>query len=293
MQRLFSVVINYFNMDVDAYQLAAACLFSAALANEDELVLEVIVVDGSLMPDPHLASQLTRIGCKYIHEGRQLTFAEGYNLGASHARAEWIVLCASDVFPSITFFREVQLLISELSSDRIGCIVPRLTISDLPAQESQLLQWGTYALPMMTLNLNVIHRRLLEEIGGVPAAYGGGYNDILMAMRIKEKGRSIFMIPTRCTHYGQLTRRVGGSNFRFNEDRARFVAENPQMVDLGSIWDLRVSSLTTNRFARVLWSASRVFGRGRIRRRVCYSLVTLTALLQRIERAPSSAASAV
>jgi GT2 family glycosyltransferase len=240
---MFSVVINHYSSGGYAPHLAAASIFSAALSIRDPLVKEVLLVDGSLIPDPTLQSYVQNMGCQYLHAGRRLSFAEGYNLGVSRASQEWVVLCASDVFPSLGCYGAIADFLSKINLDTVGCIIPRLTSSDLPYQKSRFFSRHACTVPIMTLNFNVLSRPYLQSIGGVPVEYSGNYNDIELSIKIHDDGKRIYMLPIRCVHYGSLTLQSGGSNVSAERDRITFAARHPDLVDYGSLWDLRVASL--------------------------------------------------
>jgi hypothetical protein len=240
---MFSVVINHYSGGAYAPHLAAASIFSAALSRRDPLVKEVLLVDGSPNPDPKLQNYVQDIGCQYLHAGHRLSFAEGYNLGASQASQEWVVLCASDVFPSLDCYSAICGFLSTISADTVGCIIPRLTSSDLPYQKSRFFTRHACTVPIMTLNFNVMNRAYFNSIGGVPVQYSGNYNDIELSIRIHGDRRRIYMLPVRCVHYGSLTLQSGVSNVSANRDKDSFAARHPRLVDPGSIWDLRVAAL--------------------------------------------------
>lgn len=240
---MFSVVINHYAGAGSAPHLAGASIFSASLSRRDPLVSEVLLVDGSPAPDPKLQQFVEEMGCRYLHSGRRLSFAEGYNYGASHATQDWVVLCASDVFPSLDCYSAISTFIAGVDAATVGCIIPRLTSSDLPYQKSRLFAQRACVVPIMTLNFNVMNRRYLESIGGVPTAFSGNYNDIGLCIRIHEDAKQIYMLPVRCVHYGSLTLQSGVSNVSADRDRQTFAAQYPQLVDPGSIWDLKVGAL--------------------------------------------------
>jgi GT2 family glycosyltransferase len=240
---MFSVVINHYCGQDHAPHLAAASIFSAALSVRDPWVKQVLLVDGSAQPDPTLQQYIQHIGGRYLHAGRRLSFAEGYNHGLAQASEDWVVLCASDVFPSLDCYRQLAGFLSAIDNDTVGCVITRLTSSDLPYQKSRLFAARTCTVPVMTLNFNVFRRSYLQAIGGVPVAYSGNYNDIELSIRIQRDGRRIYMLPIRCVHYGSLTLQTGGSNLSAEHDLQAFAAHHPDLLDYGSMWDLRITAL--------------------------------------------------
>jgi GT2 family glycosyltransferase len=255
---MFSVVINHYSGGGHTPHLAGASIFSAALSVREPLVGEVLVVDGSPTPDPGLRGYLEEMGCQYLHAGRRLSFAEGYNFGASRAGQEWVVLCASDVFPSLDCYAAVADFLARIDQASVGCIIPRLTSSDLPYQKSRFFARYACTVPVMTLNFNVFRRRYLEEIGGVPLEYSGNYNDIELSIKIHQDGRRIYMLPVRCVHYGSLTLKTGNSSVSIERDKVTFGHRHPELVDRGSMWDLHVASLMKPGLIPVLLYISRL-----------------------------------
>lgn len=276
---MFSVVINHYCDLDDAPQLAAASIFSAALSARDPLVREVLLVDGSLHPDLRLQRYVEQIGVRYLHAGSRLSFAEGYNFGLSHASQEWVVLCASDVFPALDCYRRFADFLASVSPDTVGCLIPRLTTSDLPYQKSRLFERRTCTVPVMTLNFNVFRRAYLSAIGGVPTEYSGNYNDIELSVRIRRDGRHIFMLPVRCVHYGSLTLRSGGSNVSASRDLQAFAAHHPELLDYGSMWDLRLTSLLRPGLLTTLMHLSKLIRAPRARTVVTRWIMRLVPLL--------------
>ena len=237
----FSVVINYFSTGNNPHLRASAQL-SASLSIRDPLVREVIVVDGSEASNSIIDEDLTRIGVRYHHAGRRLTFAEGYNLGARLTSAPWLVLCASDVYPSLDFYGKAHDFIRR-SEDAVGCIIPRLTTADLPIQESLRAAGSVCTVPLMTLNLNIFNRNVFFALGGVPEQYSGAYNDVEMSIKIKESGRAIYMIAARCCHFGRLTLLTASSDVSIRGDREKFYALYPRLASPGGFWDLDIAAL--------------------------------------------------
>jgi len=255
---MFSVVINHYSGQANTPHLAGASIFSAALSVRDPLVKEVLLVDGSLSPDLKLQKYVQDMGCQYIHAGRRLSFAEGYNLGISRASQEWVVLCASDVFPSLDCYRSICEFLSKIDVETVGCIITRLSSSDLPYQKTRFFASYCCTVPIMTLNFNVLKKSYLQSIGGVPTEYSGNYNDVELSIRIHSDRKHIYMLPIRCVHYGSLTLQTGGSNVSAERDIETFAAHHPDMMDYGSMWDLRLTSLTKPRLLKVLLQLSKI-----------------------------------
>ncbi len=245
----FGVVLNHFSK-TNVPHLRASLLFAASLSLQDPLVLELLVVDGSAERDEWLCGEIERLGGRYHHEGHVLSFAEGYNIGARMITAPWIVLSASDVYPALDFFQSAFSLIQRGSSE-IGCIIPRLTVSDLPIQESNQSPMSICVVPLMTLNLNVFERETFFEIGQVPECYSGAFNDVEMCIRIHDSKKLIVMLPTKCVHYGRLTLSAG-SNYRYPPDRDVFFSRFPHLAKIGYFWDVDIARICGGRVGVLL-----------------------------------------
>ncbi len=276
---MFSVVINHFCAVPGAVHLAAASIFSAALSRRAELVREVMVVDGSPRPDAAPRARLEDMGCTYRHAGGRLSFAEGYNLGIAEASQEWVVLCASDVFPSLDCYDAIATFLARIDVASVGSIITRLSASDLPYQKSRFFSGNVCAVPVLTLNFNVFRREYLTAIGGVPEAFSGNYNDVELSIRIHQDRRRIYMLPIRCLHYGSLTLRSGGSDVSAQRDRATFAARYPELVDPGSMWDLRLTTLSPSALLTVLLQLARITPTHHARTRLTRGVLRLVPLL--------------
>lgn len=257
---MFFFVINHFNPKDGPAHLGASTVFSAALAAAAPEVKTVLVVDGSSEPDPVLAARLREVGAQYAHVGRSLRFAEGYNYGLAQSNQPWTILSASDVYASQTIFSTLmEHCPADPSASDIGCIIPRLTVSDLPLQQAGRRQYRrVLKVPLMTLNFNVFPTDYLRRVGGVPEEFSGNYNDVILSKRIYDDERSILLIPDRCFHYGSLTLASGKSNVRADADLKRFITSYPELSDPGSLWELDLSKFTKSPMLRLLAKLSRI-----------------------------------
>ena len=182
MRRLFFVVINHYATPGAPAFLAASTIFSAALSVGQAGVTRVLVVDGSAAPDPELRRGLAAVGADYLHEGRRLGFSEGYNAGLARSDQPWTILCASDVYPSLTFYDYLARFCLTPQAQAAGCLVPQLSFSDLAVQAYSRIK-APIAIPLMTLNCNVFDTAYLRALGGVPQEFNGYYNDVVLARR--------------------------------------------------------------------------------------------------------------
>ncbi|WP_370248092.1 glycosyltransferase family 2 protein [Nocardioides sp.] len=282
---MFSYVINHFSPPGGPAHLRHSTALAASLAAAIDLVDQVVVVDGSAEPDETLRETLGEtLGGKlvaYVHDGRRLSFAEGYNRGLAAASGAWTVLAASDVYPHPQALRSAARLVERVGAETIGCIIPRLTSSDLPLQEtrSHFLS-RPVRVPLMTLNLNMFPTAYLRELGGIPEQPGGNFNDVLLGARIHRSGRSIWMVPDRVPHYGSLTLEAGGSSASVSRDRAFMAEHHPDLVSAERFWGLSVRAQSGGHpgLARMLRLAS-VAPAGR-RARVDARVLTLHTALR-------------
>lgn len=273
-------VINHFRAAPAQTHLTASTWLSATLASRSDHVAQVIIADGSTQPDRDLQELVASDPkIEHVHSGHQLTFAEGYNLGLSSVKTEWVTLSASDVYPNDAFFSELVAEIAK-ADEKVGCFIPRLTQSDLQAQEpSRLFGRKTRRTPLMTLNLNAFRTRLIrDELGGVPTIYSGNYNDVHLSQQLCRRGLETVLLTTVVVHYGSLTLSSGTSNVRAEKDFAAFSERNPSSVKVESLWHVRPSTFVSAPLARTILQVSEAAPRSIRRRTVSHALRCLVNL---------------
>ncbi len=249
---MFSFIINHFDGSVPKPHLSASTLFAASLAKASPAVDEVIVVDGSAAANPCLQERCAELGARYLHAGRQLTFAEGYNAGAAVATASWLVFCASDVYVNNRTLDSIARATTTLPAERIGCLVPTLSYSALEMQRSTEASGRISIVPLTTINCNVFEAGFFREIGGIPEVYSGNYNDVEIAIRIVERGRHIYQVDDPAVHYGSLTLAAGGSNARQDRDRETFHRQRPAYFSSAYAWNVDYRPLLSHPLARAI-----------------------------------------
>lgn len=254
--RFFVVINHYAGANAPAY-LAQSTLFSASLSMAAESVGAVMVVDGSDVPEAALAAQLTAIGANYTHAGRRLSFAEGYNAGLALSDRPWTVLCASDIYPSLSLYPALDAACAAAGAD-VGCFIPRLTTGDLGLQRVAGQARRAVDVPLMTLNFNVMRTDYLRAIGGVPSEFQGCYNDVLMSRRIAADGKVVRMLPEQCLHYGSLTLKSGGSNVSFDRDAAQLRTTYPELWREHGLWHLNLRALSDDAGVRAVERVTRL-----------------------------------
>ena len=261
---MFFHVIQHFRPPGAGSHLCASTLFSAALASQSDKVSTVLIVDGSKVSDPIFAERVRELGANYLHAGRELTFAEGYNLGLERSDQPWTILSASDIYPSTDLYETFAGICSKFPATSIACIIPRLNRVDLNLQASGRDNTGrAIALPLMTLNLNAFPTDYLRSIGGIPDNFSGNYNDVLLARRFMEDGREILLAPVDCLHFGSLTLKAGPSNVSFQRDLERFSDQFPELHREGAFWHLNLAEFTRDRRLRILSTLARLLPKSR------------------------------
>ena len=261
---MFFHVVQHYSPPGAGSHVCASTLFSTALARQSDKVATVLVVDGSEASDPTFAERVRELGAQYLHGGRRLTFAEGYNLGLAQSDQPWTILSASDIYPSPEVFEVLAGLCCDPPGTQTGCIVPRLSRADLGLQESGRDHTGArIELPLMTLNLNAFPTDYLRAIGGIPETFSGNYNDVLLARRMACDSRAIILAPVDCLHFGSLTLRTGASHVSYEHDLARFATEFPELYREGDYWHVRLEKFTRQRRLKLLSLTARLFPKDR------------------------------
>lgn len=221
-----------------------------------------MVVDGSAEPNLGLRDWIISIGASYHHSGKRLTFSQGYNTGLAISDQPWTILCASDVYASLTIFEKLAEFCAQTRLDDVGCIVPRLSFSDLPLQMSRGTMSRPLSIPLMTLNFNVFPTEYLRNIGGVPDDFTGNFNDVLLCRKIRADGRNIVMLPECCVHYGSLTIGSGATGVSQQRDRDRMANSYPELFDRYGFWHLDLRHFTDSLLLRIaLTVSSKVYPR--------------------------------
>ncbi|MHC4789713.1 MAG: glycosyltransferase family 2 protein [Planctomycetota bacterium] len=220
------VVICHYNRE-GAPHIRHMALHSAAfLCRERPADLNIVLVDGSRAPDRELARGLEPLGVRYAHLGRELSFAETYNAGIRSSSAPVVVTMANDVLIEAG---QVRALAREVGNG-VGCALPYLTASDYGAQTARRLRVPRRCFPTrMTLNVNAFAREALERIGLIPDQMTGCYNDVILSIRLHEKGyRVVLRNVGRVIHLGQQTLKTGATNVAYEADARLFAEQYPR-----------------------------------------------------------------
>jgi len=217
---LAGFVINYYwrpSFPPSHHTVTILCI-QALKANSG--VGRVVLVDGSNQPDSCIEDVCNREGIDYFHSGRELTFAQGYNIGWKLFDEPYVGLIANDILvPDGT----TDKMLKWIRIHDVGCVFPYLSYCDYPGQIDTFVRKPVTCEPTsMTLNFNLFKKSVLEEIDGIDEKYLGCYNDVISLMRMRKLGYRVVLVGgTRAVHIGQMTI-VQGSNYKQEADVARF-----------------------------------------------------------------------
>lgn len=247
------MVVNYYCEPHFTPAIKYTTLLSLQLLRQNENVETILLVDGSTQPDLMMAGYCRSMGVTYHHAGRSLQFAEGFNVGLAMLNEPFIGLMANDIFPPAD---TVKKLLSILSISDVGCVFPYLSYCDYPGQMYDFVHRAVTCEPtIMTLNLNLFKREVLEKAGGVNESYSGSYNDLILLMKIRQMGYRVVLVgDTRVTHLGQMTISQG-TTYKKEKDRQRFIIEYPNYVSKHGAWQVAhwKRPLATNKLVSFLW----------------------------------------
>lgn len=187
------VVINYFNPTKNKalFTQTELCI-TAYLSNNDCFVL---LSDGSGIIDNEMVILSKQIKFIYLASQNKLSFAQGYNQGVDYFldkdEIKYIVLSANDIIVDKDTVQ--KLLNCHCAGNNIGCVIPYLSESDYHLQNKKFA-FKDRQVPLMTLNCNLFFKDDLIKIGKVPAYLSGYFNDVVMASKLFEIGKSILIV---------------------------------------------------------------------------------------------------
>jgi hypothetical protein len=246
---MIGVAVNFFQKVNSTDHVEHSLFFCLSLLRLAPEITQIVVSDGSLIRNERVQSYCDERGVKYLHVGKEMSFAESYNAGIRHLTTNFICTLASDVFVRSDTFTKIKNFLSEVDAETLGAVIPYLSDSDLPGQAST----GPGPIrvsPLMTLNLNVFPRAVLDAIGGVNDEFSGCYNDFIMAKKLTDLGRKIYLVDAYAVHYGRLTR-ITGTNVDYLADKDKFAQLYPELYLPGVSWDLDLTKFGgTSRFRR-------------------------------------------
>jgi GT2 family glycosyltransferase len=250
---LAGFVINYYRRPSFPPSHRTATTLSIQALKENIGVGHVILVDGSNQPDLYMQDVCNREGIDYLHTGKELTFAQGYNIGWKLLGEPYVGFMANDTFPSKGTISNLLEYIKLLD---VGCVFPYISYCDYPGQIYTFARRPITCEPtIMTLNLNIFKREVLEKVMGVDDGYSGCYNDIILLMKIRSTGYRVVLVGnTRVFHMGQMTLSQGSTYAqekdirKFKEQYSSYMAEHGIFGVSHWKWPL-----ATTRIVALLW----------------------------------------
>ena len=251
---MIGVTVNYFQMTKGDEQIEFSALLCLSLLRIAPEVSQIVLVDGSPQPNDRIKSYCDTRGIIYTHFGRELTFSETYNLGIGQLDTYYVCTMASDVFVRPDTFKIIGEFINTADESTLGCVIPYLSYSDLPGQ-ARTSPGPTRISPLMTLNLNVFPRAVLDAIGGGNDEFSGCFNDFIMAKKISDLGRKIYLVDAFAVHYGRLTLNSGSTRVDYPADEQRMVEKYPELLKPGSRWHLDLTKFRPGEAFRNLFEA--------------------------------------
>jgi hypothetical protein len=214
------------------------------LLKENPIVGNVVLVDGSPLSDRVMREACRELDVNYLHAGRELALAEGYNLGWQSLSETYIGLMANDILPHPP--ATMEILYEWIKRPDIGCVFPYLTEGRKHTQHVDFFSRSrqTCEPASMTLNLNVFKRSVLEEIGGVDEGYNVGFYDPILLIKTRQLGFRVVMVGgTRAIHVFELTKYLGGSaltNDLYERDKKKWFEQYEKYASEDGIGKLKL-----------------------------------------------------
>lgn len=139
----------------------------------------------------------------------------------------------------------------------MGC--PYLSNSDYMAQDrSYVWRRKTFAPTMLTINLNLMTRELIEQVGLLDDRFSGCFNDLDYLLRMQQAGhRAIIADAGNVVHMGKASTSTA-TDVRRQEDERRFVEKYPQFAGRDPSQNMRCA-MVNGRCSRAFrkWSGNR------------------------------------
>jgi GT2 family glycosyltransferase len=236
-----SIVVNSYNPTADARMRAMTELALRSYRAFTGPAHDLILVEGHREVDAALAIVCEELGYQYLHLGRRLSFAQGYNAGLQTAKGPWRVLAATDVFVVQGW---LEKLLTAAKTTNAWMISPYLSMSDYPAQQIRYpLSFRTFVPEFLTFNLNLMAPHCLEKVGFLDEQFSGSFNDVDYTLRIRQQGGEVAVVFCgEIMHLGRGTRGTSGANeVMRSRDLPAFHAKWP------GIWDTRTCRLNHQR----------------------------------------------
>ena len=225
-----SIVIPVFNK----WQFTYNCLRTLK-ENTSGVEFEIIVVDnGSTDSTEFLFKNMENV--LYLRNNENLGFARACNIGAKHAKGEYILFLNNDTVPLHGWLSN---LVKELDNNpQTGIVGSKLLYPDNTVQHAGIFFYGgdntnkSYPyhvyrgakardkevnkrkqFPAVTGACLFIRKNLFEKVSGFDERYLNGFEDIDLCFQVSELGYTVMYNPQSCLyHYESMT------EGRFNDD---------------------------------------------------------------------------
>jgi GT2 family glycosyltransferase len=199
---------------------------------------EIIVVDnGSDEPTLRVLDSLAaEHGVRVVHNGRNLGFGGGMNVGMAHARGDVVVILNNDVIVTEGWLED---MIGALESRRtVGCTAPRsnvvaseqilavpykddVAMHRFAADRRRGLRGRGYVAHRVVGFCLCLDRAVIDGIGGFDPRYGlGNFEDDDLAVRIRAAGWGIFVCDdVFIHHFGSVSFKANALDHRAHMER--------------------------------------------------------------------------
>jgi GT2 family glycosyltransferase len=253
MDSKLGIVVNYFRRNDHPALIRDFTLLSLKFLRNDDDKSSILLVDGSSFADTDLSAACTSLNVNYLHMGKEIGFAEALNLGWNLLKEDNICFMANDILvPSGT----LRVLQDQLKISDVGCVFPYLSYCDYPGQTYGFVSKPITCEPsVMTINLNIFKRYVLEKAMGVDENYSGSYNDLILLMKIRELGFRVILVgDTSVFHLGKMTI-AQGSTYAKDKDQIRFREEYRSYATSHGMWQVKHWKwpLATTPLVSLLW----------------------------------------
>lgn len=237
-----SVIIPFHSND----NLLAACLYSVsqAIDPEDEIIVVANNADQSA-----LNFNFSDFSCKVIYRYENLMYPKAINLGAYHAKGDYLLFCDADIYAHkhalsallqglannhMAAYASAKLLDFQTrriwefgtASSEINFPHPyRFREIDYPLCKSDRIVWGACAA------CSAIKKETFLQIGGFDERLVCSYSDLDLAIRLRDKlgMQTICVADSLAYHQGGSTIGSGMDSFAKEDTKGIFLSKHPNI----------------------------------------------------------------
>src|SRR5688572_12820943 len=123
------IVVNYYRRNNHPLLTRDFTLLGLKFLRQDNSDNSIVLVDGSPQSDGDLLAACESLKVNYLHTGKELTFAEGFNVGWQYLRETYVCLMANDILVPVGTVKTLQ---KYLRISDVGCVFPYLSYCDYP-----------------------------------------------------------------------------------------------------------------------------------------------------------------